>query len=156
MHFKALRRDSSDSSDMFVSWEVTVQERRLRIGKIYSMLASILARARALKRSDAPLMERMRDANTKKCLRLCLAAGVQIHFGRRLERRPPNEIQAFLREQKRRAGVSIRHFLANLLHLDDAVICPWFSGFKHLEIPDTLVHRRSDGRTCEGGATVTQ
>ncbi len=27
-----------------------------------------------------------------------LAACVQIHLGRRLERRPPNEIQAFLRE----------------------------------------------------------
>src|SRR5882757_877475 len=60
MHFKALRRDSNDSSDMFVSWEVTVQERRLRIEAIYSILCSIVTRARVLKGNDAPRIERMR------------------------------------------------------------------------------------------------
>jgi hypothetical protein len=64
----------------------------------YSILCSIVMRARVLKRSDAPLIERMRDASTKKRLRLCLASRVQIDLGRRLKRRPPNEIQAFLRE----------------------------------------------------------
>jgi len=37
MHFKALRRESSDSSDMLVSWKVTIQQRRLRREMIYSI-----------------------------------------------------------------------------------------------------------------------
>jgi hypothetical protein len=65
---------------------------------IYSILCSIVRRARVLKGSDAPDQGRMRDARTKRCLRLYLAACVQIDLGRRLKRRPPNEIQAFLRE----------------------------------------------------------
>ena len=62
---------------------------------IYSILCSIVTRARVLKGSDAPLIGRMRDTSTTKCLRLYLAACVQIDLGRRLKRRPPNEIQAF-------------------------------------------------------------
>jgi hypothetical protein len=39
MLFKALRRDNSDSSDMFVSRKVAVQERRLRMNTIYSIFS---------------------------------------------------------------------------------------------------------------------
>src|SRR5882724_7166136 len=48
MHFKALRRDSSESSDMFVSGKVAVQERRLRMETIYSIFFLTLASAEVL------------------------------------------------------------------------------------------------------------
>lgn len=66
-----------------------------------------------------------------------------------LERRPPNHIEAILRQQESRAGIGICHFLADLLYHYDAVIVGRFSALKDLIVSGAFANGGADGSASE-------